>query len=327
MFHQYAALALSLLSCRETSGLAFGKTMTINTEPIPLFLNPVAGRGRAGRNIAQITEFLGSLGIIHVLVRSETAGDLETRVLNAASAGTKRILVAGGDGSIHEVVNGILRSGETVELGVIPIGTGNDFAKACSIPIQWQAAVQLLADRIRSDTAPRAIDAGRMNDRFFANGAGIGFDAKVTRIAQKIRWRIGDVVYLVAIFKGMIDGVTTPNVTMQFSGETYEGPITLANVSNGAWVGGMFHIAPMAKNDDGELDLIVVGPVSRLRIIALLPKLMRGSHIGQPEITHSRITRCQVTATAPVSSHLDGEVQPLQTHFEIELLKGALRLL
>ena len=166
-----------------------------------------------------------------------------------------------------------------------------------------------------------------MNDRYFANGAGIGFDAKVNQIACDIRWRIGDLVYLVAILKGMVDGVITPQVTMKYSGQTIEGPITLANVSNGAWVGGMFHIAPMARNDDGELDLIFVGPVSRLRILALLPKLIQGSHIEQPEITHARLTRCQITAAAAVPSHLDGEVQPLQTHFDFEIMKGALRLM
>ena len=209
------------------------------------------------------------------------------------SAGTKRILVAGGDGSIHEVVNGILRSGETVELGVIPTGTGNDFAKACYIPVYWEDAVPLLADRIRAGTPPHPVDAGR----------------------------------LVAVFQGMIDGVSTPHVTMKFSDQIVEGPLTLASVSNGAWVGGMFHLAPMARNDDGALDLVYVEPVSRLRIMALLPKLMRGTHIDQPEITHSQVTQCQLTAAAPVPSHLDGEVQPLQTHFEIELLQGALRLL
>lgn len=242
-------------------------------------------------------------------------------------SGTQRILVAGGDGSIHEVVNGILRSGLSVGLGVIPIGTGNDFAKACSIPIDWQSAATELAGRLRSDAPARSIDAGRMNDRYFANGAGIGFDAKVTAIARDIRWRIGDLVYLAAVFKAMIDGVTTPSVTMRFSGQTVEGPITLANVSNGPWLGGMFHIAPMARNDDGELDLLYAGAVSRRRIIALLPKLLRGSHIDQPDITHSRVTRCEVTSVNPLASHLDGEVQPMQTDFEIEILKGALRLM
>lgn len=299
----------------------------MKSEPIPLFLNPVAGRGRAGRHIRQISSLLDSLGIHHDVFQSEAAGNLESRVFDAMMSGAERIMVAGGDGSIHEVVNGILRSERTVELGVIPIGTGNDFAKACSIPVDWKEAATQLASRLQSNTPARSIDAGRMNDRFFANGAGIGFDAKVTRIAQDIRWPVGDLVYLAAVFKAMIDGVTTPHVTMKFSGQTIEGPITLANVSNGAWVGGMFHIAPMARNDDGELDLVFAAAVSRLRIIALLPKLLRGTHIDQPDISHSRITRCDITSATPVASHLDGEVQPLQTHFEIEILKGALRLL
>ena len=207
----------------------------MNTVPVPLFFNPIAGRGRSGRNILQVVELLRSLGVNPVLVRSESVGDLETKVLAAVSAGTKRILVAGGDGSIHEVVNGILRSGETIELGVIPTGTGNDFAKACSIPVNWENAVPLLAERIRTGTPAHPVDAGRMNDRYFANSAGIGFDAKVNRIAREIRWRIGDIVYLVAVFKGMIDGVITPHVTMKFSDQIVEGPITLASVNNGAW--------------------------------------------------------------------------------------------
>lgn len=299
----------------------------MNTGPIPLFLNPVAGRGRAGRTIPQVTRLLDSVGLMHILVKSESVGDLEARVLDAVSAGAKKVLVAGGDGSIHEVVNGILRSGRPVELGVIPIGTGNDFAKACAIPVDWKEATVELAGRLQSNTPARSIDAGRMNDRFFANGVGIGFDAKINRIARDIQWRIGDLVYLVAVFKGIMGGVTTPHLTMKFSGQTVEGPITLANVCNGAWVGGMFHMAPMARNDDGELDLVITGAVSRLRIMTLLPKLMQGTHIDQPEITHSRITRCEITATAPVPSHLDGEVQPLQTNFTIQILKGALRLM
>ncbi len=299
----------------------------MNTGPIPLFLNPVAGRGRAGRTIPQVTRLLDSVGLMHILVKSESVGDLEARVLDAVSAGAKKVLVAGGDGSIHEVVNGILRSGRPVELGIIPIGTGNDFAKACSIPVDWKEATMELAGRLQSNTPARSIDAGRMNDRFFANGVGIGFDAKINRIARDIQWRIGDLVYLAAVFKGIMGGVTTPHLTMKFSGQTVEGPITLANVCNGAWVGGMFHMAPMARNNDGELDLVITGAVSRLRIMTLLPKLMQGTHIDQPEITHSRITRCEITATAPVPSHLDGEVQPLQTNFAIQILKGALRLM
>jgi YegS/Rv2252/BmrU family lipid kinase len=299
----------------------------MTTDPIPLFLNPVAGRGRAGRILPHIVRLLEAAGIGHELIKSDSAGDLETKVFDTVMAGEQRILVAGGDGSIHEVVNGVLRAGQAVELGVIPIGTGNDFAKACAIPLDWKDAVRALGERSRNNVPARAIDAGRMNDRYFANGAGIGFDAKVTRLARDIHWRIGDLVYLVAVLKGMMDGIATPHVTMKFSGRIVEGPVTLANIANGAWVGGMFHIAPMARNDDGELDLVFAAPVSRRRILALLPKLLKGVHIDEPEITHSRLTRCQVTSAAPVPSHLDGEVQPLQTEFEIEILQGALRLM
>ena len=299
----------------------------MNNEPIPLLLNPVAGRGRAGRNSVQVSEALATAGIQHEIVASRAVGDLESKVFDLASAGQKKLLVAGGDGSIHEVVNGILRSAEPVELGVIPVGTGNDFAKACTIPLDWREAVDALANRLTSGAEARRVDAGRMNDRYFANGAGIGFDAKVTTIARQIRWRIGDAVYLVAVFKALIDGVITPQVKMRFSDQAYEGPITLANFSNGAWVGGMFHVAPMAKNDDGHLDLILAKPVGRLRIMALLPKLMKGTHIEQPEITHASISQCELSATAPVPSHLDGEVQPPQSRFVIEVLRGALRLL
>ena len=256
----------------------------MNTEPISLFLNPVAGRGRAGRYIRHISSFLDSLALRHVIVQSESVGNLEAKVFDAVSAGAGKILVAGGDGSIHEVVNGILRSGRPADLGVIPIGTGNDFAKACSIPVDWREAATELAVRMEKNTPARAIDAGRMNDRFFANCAGIGFDAKVNRIARDIQWRVGDFVYLAAVFKGMLDGVITPHVTIKFLDQTIEGPITLANISNGAWVGGMFHIAPMARNDDGEFDLVIAGAVSSHRIDGNLSRFPAGltSNVARP---------------------------------------------
>ena len=89
----------------------------------------------------------------------------------------------------------------------------------------------------------------------------------------------------------------------------------------------MFHIAPMAKIDDGSLDLVFVAPVDRLRILSLLPKLIKGTHIDEAEVTHSAIKSFELIADEPVPSHMDGEVQPLQTEFRIELLENALQLL
>ena len=296
-------------------------------ESLALFLNPTAGRGRAGRRLPRIIELLESSGVKTTHCSSRCAGDLEQQVFDQVNAGARKILVAGGDGSIHEAVNGIMRADSTAALGIIPTGTGNDFAKACAIPLDWEHATQLLANRLAADSKSRKIDLGRMNDRFFANGAGIGFDAKVTRIARSIDLPIGDLVYLLAIFRCMADGITTPDVRIIADGELWNGPLTLANVSNGPWVGGMFHIAPMADNCDGQLDLVIAGPVSRTRIMQLLPKLMRGRHMAESEIISAKVQRLRIEASEPMPSHLDGEVQELGTSFDIEIQAEALDLL
>ena len=299
----------------------------MNPDSISLLLNPTAGRGRAGRRQRRIIEILESRGGAIELVSSRAVGDLEKRVRELVSAGAERIVVAGGDGSIHEAVNGIMAAGGNAALGVVPSGTGNDFAKACDIPLDWEHAAQLLADRVASGQHLKTIDIGVMNDRFFANGAGIGFDAKVTHIARSYRLPVGDFVYLIALFRGMIDGIATPRLRISSPELSWDGPATLANISNGPWIGGMFHIAPMARNDDGRLELLVAAPVTRRRILTLLPKLMRGAHMGEDEIHHERVERLSIVAAEPVISHLDGEIQPLQRQFDLHLLPGALRLL
>ena len=103
--------------------------------------------------------------------------------------------------------------------------------------------------------------------------------------------------------------------------------MTLANVSNGAWIGGMFHIAPMADNSDGRLELLIVDPVSRLRILSLLPKLITGNHMGEREISHASVRRVTIEASQPVPSHLDGEVGATESRYTIEILPAALDLL
>ena len=295
--------------------------------PIPLFVNPSAGQWRARRVLPSIVELLTANGIAHRVIESEAAGDLEAKVRDAVASGVTQLLVAGGDGSIHEAVNGILQGGGSAELGIIPAGRGNDFAKACAIPPHWEDAALLLADRLKNAMPARPVDIGRMNGRFFANGAGIGFDARVTAIARSMHLPIGDLVYLVALLRGLWSGVGTHRVSVRYDEREYQGPVTLVNVSNGPWVGGLFNIVPSALNDDGELDLLVVKPVGRFRVMRLLPKLLGGNHMHEPEVVHFPIQGCEIEATEAMPSHLDGEVQPPQTRFTIELLAGALPLL
>ena len=107
----------------------------------------------------------------------------------------------------------------------------------------------------------------------------------------------------------------------------WKGPVTLAAISNGPWIGGMFHIAPQADNNDGQLDLLIVGPVSRLRITSLVPKLVRGSHMAEAEITHVGVKKLSIEASTAMPSHLDGEVGEPGTRFDVDILPGALELL
>ena len=294
---------------------------------IPLFINPVAGRGRAGRRLPMIEQLLRDSGVEIDVFRSTGMGDLESQVRSAVEAGAEKLIVAGGDGSMHEAVNGIMSANRDAAIGLIPTGTGNDFAKAANIPLDWQAATRALTERIKSESSPKRIDVGRMNERFFGNGAGMGFDAKVSRIARDLDWPIGDLIYLVAVFRAMADGIITPDMKIVSDSFSWDGPLTLANVSNGAWVGGMFNIAPMADHADGAFDLVIAAPVSGPRILGLLPKLIKGEHLDQPEISHSRVKSLLITTSAPVPSHLDGEVQDLASRFEIEVLPGALGLI
>lgn len=296
-------------------------------ETIHLFLNPTAGRGRAGRRQARILALFEERGVNIELRTSRAVGDLEVQVFQSVDSGAQRIVVAGGDGSVHEAVNGLMRAENPAAMGLIPTGTGNDFAKACGIPLNWEHATRLLADRIAANETPRAIDVGQFNERFFANGAGIGFDAKVTHVARSIRLPIGDFVYLLAIFKTMIGGIASPELRITTDDYTWTGPLTLAGISNGPYVGGMFHIAPMADNSDGQFELTIVKPVTRRRVLTLLPKLMNGSHIEEDEIVHRPVRELTIHSQELIPSHLDGEVQPLQSDFKVSLLPGALSLL
>ena len=296
-------------------------------EPIRLISNPAAGRGRGRRLGPVVARLLAENGVRTEHIESREKGDVERLCGEAAKGGHTRLIVAGGDGTIQEAVNGILKSGVEAALGVIPTGTGNDFVKSCAIPLHYEHATALLADRISSDAKPIRLDVGRMNERYFVNGAGIGFDARVSAIAESIRLPLGDLVYLVALIRALRQGVETPPMTIRFGDDELTGPVTLASFASGPWVGGMFHIAPDARNDDGQLDLVYAEPATAMRVLSLLPKILRGQHLREADVHRFPLRAATVEAEEPVLSHLDGEIQPARTLFRIDIVPGALYLL
>ncbi len=294
---------------------------------ISLFVNPKAGRGAALRELARVERALLEAGLEVDTRMSKRAGDIEAKVHEAALNGCEHIVIAGGDGSFHEAVNGLLRAGGQ-RIGLLPVGTGNDFAKSAGIPVDAVAAAQALCERIAAGTTLGDFDAGVCNGRYFHNGAGVGFDARVAGIAASVRLPIGQLVYAWGILRCLAQGIATPSITIHADGEPFwQGPTTLANISNGRWVGSRFLIAPDADASDGELDLVVAKAVTRRRVVAFLPLLMKGRHIGEPEVSLRRATSLRVECESPIAAHLDGEVQPAADAFDIRCVAGALTLL
>ncbi len=298
----------------------------MSTKAFDLFVNPVAGRGRALRRYGAIASLMADAGIATTFRRSDAEGHLSSAVRERAECGAAAVIVVGGDGSVHEAVNGLLAAGGETALGIIPCGTGNDFAKAAGIPLDWRVATRELGARLAAGEKPRSVDAGRVNERYFANGAGVGLDARITAIARRYRLPIGDFVYPLAVLRAMAGPIVTPPLAVRGENFEHRGPATLVNIANGAWIGGMFPIAPQAAIDDRELDLVLVGPVTRRRIATLVPKLMRRRHLDEPEVYHRRTGRLTIEAAEPTPWHLDGEAQTPDVYFDIEVLPDALRL-
>tara|TARA_B100001059_G_C17811017_1_gene572252 strand:+ start:394 stop:1293 length:900 start_codon:yes stop_codon:yes gene_type:complete len=299
--------------------------MTANI--VHLFLNPTANRGRANQCKNRIIRILEESGISVITYVSQSKKDLETNIFNRVEKGATRIIVAGGDGSIHEAVNGILKSNNKVMLGIVPIGTGNDFAKSNNISLDWEHTTKSLSQRIVEKKMLRVIDIGKCNDRFFINSFGCGFDVKVALAANSIKLPIGKFIYLLAFIKALFKGTKGPDLEIQSNEFSWKGPVTFASINNSSWVGGMFNIAPMADNTDGMLDVLIAKPMTRLEVVLMVPKFLNKTHDGSKQIIHKSITYLSLNSKKNIYCQLDGEIQALQKRFEIQTVKKILTLL
>jgi diacylglycerol kinase (ATP) len=289
-----------------------------------VIVNPAAGRGTGHRLTEPIARRLGALGVRAHVQQAPGPGTIAALVANALGAGERQVVIAGGDGSINEAVNGFVgHAADGQSLGLIPVGTGNDFAKALGVPRHWAAAcARLAAPQIRH------IDAGRCNGRWFANGMGVGLDADIARAAARSRRLRGPLTYawglvqVLAAHRGAVRGVIRHPL-----GE-YAGPVTLAAVMNGRIIGGLFPMAPEADPADGALDLVVGGDLDRRCILTLLPRLLAGRHLQQPGVTAATVTSVTMSFEEPMPLQLDGELpdQPVR-EVQVTVAPGVLPML
>ncbi len=293
-----------------------------------MILNPYAGNWTGARRANDIRAALLAAGVKHDLVLTERPGHAVELARRAHDEGYDAVVAVGGDGTVNEVVNGLARAAQVDKpgivgtLGIIPIGTGNDFAEMSGIPLNLLEASRRLAQG-----RTRLIDIGRVNDRFFSNECGIGFEAQVAIEAQRLKRLRRFLVYLVAVFRALFR-YRQPTMTVKWDTGEVTQRILMVSAGNGRRAGGGFYLTPEAKFDDGLLDYMYADALSRPEILRLLPKAMNGTHIYEPVAHLGRTTRLTITSTVPVPVHCDGEILTAEAQqVNIEVLPARLQLI
>jgi len=299
-----------------------------------IILNPVADRGRAARLAPHIQSWLRAYPVADWAETSGPAHAIELAE-RAARNGYERIVAAGGDGTVHEVVNGVLRACEgrsdSVALGVIPIGSGNDFAWLAGAPLgnPQDAVRRVFEGRVRS------VDAGIVRDergvsaqRYVANGIGIGFDAVVTIESRKIHRLRGFLMYVAAALRTIRFYYRATPARLDNDGHQIELPLLMASIANGRRYGGGFYVCPEARLDDGHFDMCLVPQVSRASMLAFIPRFMNGTHVRDPRVTMRRASTISVRCAEPMAVHADGEIFSIGSReIDAQILPGALRVI
>jgi diacylglycerol kinase (ATP) len=276
-----------------------------------VILNPAARHGAGRRMRAKIERALHRAGLEFDVVQTEGPGHAAELARAAAQAGCRTIVAAGGDGTVHEVVNGILlAAGSTnAALGLIPIGTGNDFVKMIPGTSTHELAVATLA---RGTVSSYDVGRARWHDRteYFMNAMGTGIDVEVVRGLRRVRFVPGGVLYAAALVRALVRYRPAP-ISLEVDGEVIEQRVMLLAVTNGACIGGTFRICPGARADDGVLDVCLVGELPVLRNVRLIARVIKGTHGGWPGVTmrRGRAIRLRSRAAGPLPFQLDGELR------------------
>lgn len=296
---------------------------------VHVILNPTSGGG-AGRRIRQeIERELAARGLRFTLEETTHRGHAVELARAAVERGAETIVAAGGDGTVHEVANGLLTAvgeGGRPALGVIPVGTGNDFVKALGGVMSRARAYDVLADG-----EVRHFDVGRVEweggCEFFVNGMGTGIDVEVVRQIERLPRLPGVVSYLLGLLRALARFRAIP-LRITWDGERRHQKVHMIAIGNGACIGGGFYVCPNAVPHDGRFDLCIVDELSLLQIARLLPRVMRGTHEGQPMVQMRQAVEIEIEAAgdAPLFFQMDGELRepPGGRRLRVRVEHGAL---
>jgi diacylglycerol kinase (ATP) len=275
--------------------------------PIHFLVNPCAGGGRHRKRLPAVLAELRLRGV-HYDVTETSAPGHATALVRALGDRERVFIAAGGDGTVNEVLNGMSHPDSV--LGVLPAGTGNDFARLLGVRTPARAAEAIWRGRIeRFDRiALRIVDAaGRSFEHAYVNTMGVGFDAVVGLRASQSTIGKGILPYLLAVFSTLRGYRAVPaSITWEERGIQTE--LFLATLGNGTTSGGGFRLTPDALPDDGLLDMCLVGSVRIPRVLRILPRTLNGGHVREPEVTMARAPFCTIELASPLPVHTDGEI-------------------
>jgi len=291
-----------------------------------LIVNPIAGRGAGERVIPRIVRLLREHGLSFDLVRTERPWHAAELARQAVVSGYRTVVAVGGDGTSNEVLNGLMAAREAGEgeaaMGVLCVGTGNDFAYGMGIPLDLEEGCAALA---RGRT--RRVDVGHARGfRYFGNGIGIGFDAAVNVVASRLQRLRGFLVYLIAVLRTLLFYYRAPLTRIELDDQTLEQPALMILVMNGRRMGGGFLMTPFSRPDDGLFDLCIGKKMSQLEMLSFVPRFMKGTQVGDPRVimTRSRRVRVKVEEGTQVV-HADGETLALDVReLDLEVVPQAL---
>ncbi len=274
---------------------------------VHLIVNPAAGRGRGGRVHRDVLKKAHDRGWHvdeYVTGGRKHASTIAAKLPDDGAP----VLVLGGDGTLNEVINGLRQCSHPV--GLVPIGTGNDFARLLQLRGADDAMDAVAAGgRRRVDAALVDVvnEDGSVERRRFINSMGIGFDAAVAVDVARVRLGSGILPYLLSVFRVLRSYQSVPS-TVSFNNAEISATLFLACIGNGRTSGGGFRLTPDALTDDGLLDICHVRSLSTLRVLQVLPKALNGSHVHCPEVSMARASHFDIALDFPLPVHLDGEI-------------------
>jgi YegS/Rv2252/BmrU family lipid kinase len=279
---------------------------------LKVIVNPAAGAYSTRRKWPRISQWLNKVGLLFDHVFTEGVGHAIELAGSAVSDGYRRIVAVGGDGTVNEVVNGVLASGSSeVAIGVISTGTGGDFIRSIGIPRDYNTACSCLTGQRRVQIDIGVVEyqsQGQTVQRFFVNAAGVGFDASVVAATERFPKYLGGTVPYLAGLLGCLFSYQNKPVELRFEDVVESRRVLAVVVANGCYFGGGMHVAPLAKIDDGLLDVVTINDIGKFELLKELPRVYKGTHLSHPKISLSRTKRITVESPETVLVHADGEL-------------------